>query len=82
VYRYRHTGVTFKYFKSKKWFMGFELSDISDKLKEWFEAVKAWSIESWEEARQYFQACDQWEWVGWGGEALGLVLVLAALIFW
>jgi hypothetical protein len=55
--------------------MDFDFSEL-------IENIKSACIKLWEETERYFKSCDQWEYVGWGGEAVGLILVLVALIFW
>jgi hypothetical protein len=58
------------------------LEDIQDKISETWDSFKNWCADFWEKTKAYFQSLDQWEWVGWGGEAVGLILVIIALVLW
>ena len=59
-----------------------DFDQIKDSVSDFFMNLPDYMRDYWEKTQAYFQSLDTWEWVGWGGEAVGIILVIVALVLW
>ena len=51
-------------------------------VNEWLRQAQVFINDFLKMAEAYFKSLDQWEQIAWGGNGLGVLLMLIGIIFW